>query len=83
MIENIPDAPEIQQAMRTGENGYSYSPEPPALCSDCGEPIWDWAFEFEGCTICRDCCRERLIDYMDTNFQEAARALGCTATYMG
>ena len=30
MIENIPDAPEIRQAMRTGENGYSYSPEPPA-----------------------------------------------------
>ena len=57
--------------------------EPGPLCDDCGDEIRDYAWAFDGLTLCRDCLRERLIDYMDTNFREAAEALGCTATYLG
>lgn len=57
--------------------------EPEAVCDDCGDAIRGWAFDFDGLTLCRDCLRERLTDYLTTNLREAAEALGCTAKYLG
>ncbi len=79
----IPDAPEIRRAMETGVAGFSSGQDESPICDGCGEPIREWSFECDGLTLCRDCCRERLIEYFDTNFREAAEALGCTAEYHG
>lgn len=79
---DIPDAPEIRRAMETGVTGFPCGDDCP-VCEDCGEPVGDWSFGFDGLTLCADCCRDRLTDYLDTNFREAAEALGCLATYHG
>lgn len=82
-MKSIPDAPEIRRALETGETGDPRCCGPLVVCDDCGDTIRDWSWTFEGLTLCRDCLRERLTDYLTTNFREAAEALGCTATYLG
>lgn len=58
-------------------------PLPERLCEICGEDIGDRSFVLDGELLCRDCFKDWLDDFFETNPEMIAAALGVPSRYEG
>lgn len=74
----IPDAPDIRNALRTG-----YPDNNQCTCDRCGEFLGDYTYITEDGDMCGECFREYMLDALETNPKMFAEAFGIGVKYNG
>ena len=69
-----PEHPEVLRCLRTGYPNREEKDAP--VCDICGCGLYDTVFIVEGDNLCPECFLEWLEDYMRTNTEDVADALG-------
>lgn len=75
----IGDHPDIRAALESGYPGYAHQ----RLCPCCGYDLGEKGFEVDGEDICLPCFTEWVNDYLSSNPEDVADALGIDVHYMG